>query len=239
MRVSPALRCAPAWLAPPLLVTLLATLLPTLLAACVTPPVEVPPPAPAASAPVPVAPAASAVVILVPAPVEPADQVSRQILGYHEQLRQMPAADLGNEITRLNAIVSANAAAAPTGAVLELALALSQQHNGGDVARAVQLLESVVKAGAPELQAWQPMARLLLARIAEQRRLEDAFNREAAQRRDQQRTLQQLNEKLEALKAIERSMTTRPGSGAAVVPVTPVPAASTAASAPPPAPKAP
>jgi hypothetical protein len=100
------------------------------------------------------------------------------------------------------------------------------------------LLESVVKAGAPELQPWQPMARLLLARVTEQRRLEDAFNREAAQRRDQQRTLQQLNEKLEALKAIERSMTTRPGSGAAAVPVTPVPAAPAAASAPS-APKAP
>jgi hypothetical protein len=226
MRVSPVLRCAPAWL-----VTLL-------LAACVTPPTDLPPPAPAASAPVPApAPAASAVVILVPAPVEPADQVSRQILGYHEQLRQMSAGDLGNEITRLNAIVSANSAAAPTGAVLELALALSQQHNGGDVARAAQLLESVVKAGAPELQPWQPMARLLLARIAEQRRLEDAFNREAAQRRDQQRTLQQLNEKLEALKAIERSMTTRPGPGAGTVPVTPLP--TPAAASAPAAPKAP
>lgn len=232
MRVSrPALRCAPAWLVTPLLAVSLA--------ACVTPPAELPPPAPAASAPVAApAPAASAVVIMVPSPPEPADQVSRQILGYHEQLRQMSAADLGNEITRLNAIVSANTSAAPTGAVLELALALSQQHNGGDVARAVQLLESVVKAGAPELQAWQPMARLLLARIGEQRRLEDALNREAAQRRDQQRTLQQLNEKLEALKAIERSMTTRPGPGAAAVPVTPVPAAASAAPAAP-APKAP
>jgi hypothetical protein len=226
MRVSPVLRCAPAWLGS------------LLLAACVTPP-ELPPPAPAASAPVVApAPAASAVVIMVQAPPEPADLVSRQLLSYHEQLRQMSAADLGNEITRLNAIVSANTSAAPTGAVLELALALSQQHNGGDVARAVQLLESVVKAGAPELQPWQPMARLLLARIVEQRRLEDAFNREAAQRRDQQRTLQQLNEKLEALKAIERSMTTRPGPGAAAVPVTPVPAAPSAASAAP-TPKAP
>jgi hypothetical protein len=234
MRVSPVLRCAPAWLVTPLL----AALLPVLLAACVTPPAELPPPAPAASAPMPApAPAASAVVIMVPAPVEPADQVSRQILGYHEQLRQMSAADLGNEITRLNAIVSANSAAAPTGAVLELALALSQQHNGGDVARAAQLLESVVKAGAPELQPWQPMARLLLARIAEQRRLEDAFNREAAQRRDQQRTLQQLNEKLEALKAIERSMTTRPGPGAGAVPVTPLP--TPAAASAPATPKAP
>jgi len=89
------------------------------------------------------------------------------------------------------------------------------------VARAQQLLESVVKAGATELQPWQPMARLLLARIAEQRRLEDAFNREATQRREQQRTLQQLNEKLEALKAIERSLNTRPQQSAAPVPASP------------------
>jgi len=209
------------------------------LTACVTPPAEPPAPAPAASAPPPApAPAASAVVIVMPAPPDPADQVARQILAYHEQLRQMSAADLGNEITRLNAVVSANASAAPTGAVVELALALAQQHNGGDVARAVQLLESVTRSSnGNELQAWQPMARLLLARIAEQRRLEDLYNREAARGRDQQRTLQQLNEKLEALKAIERSMTARPGAPPAA-PASPPPAAAPAASAAPP-PKAP
>jgi len=226
-RVRTALRCVAACLG---LVSL---------AACVTQPVEPPPPAPPASAPAPApAPPASPVVIVVPPQPEPADQVARQVLAYHEQLRQMSAADLGNEITRLNAVVSANAAAAPTGAVVELALALAQQHNGGDVARAVQLLESVVKVGgAPEQQPWQPMARLLLGRIAEQRRLEDLFNREAAQRRDQQRTLQQLNEKLEALKAIERSMTTRPGAPASAT--TPGAASAANAASAPAAPKAP
>jgi hypothetical protein len=181
------------------------------------------------------APASAPKVVLVPAPPpppEPADLAARRFLAYHEQIRQLSPGDLANEINRLNAVVSATATAAPADAVLELALALSQQHNGGDLARAVALLEPITKSSAPEMTPWQPLARLLLARVIEQRRLEDALARESARNRDQQRTLQQLNEKLEALKAIERSMTTRPAG----VPPAPAPAP---ASAPAPAPAAP
>jgi hypothetical protein len=62
------------------------------------------------------------------------------------------------------------------------------------------------------LLPWPPIANLLADRVAEQRRLEDQLDRMTTQRRDTQRTLQQLTEKLEALKAIERSMTARPPS---------------------------
>jgi hypothetical protein len=170
-------------------------------------PAPTPPPAPAE------APAAPPKVVVVPAPPpppEPADLSARRLLAYHEQIRQMSAQDLGNEINRLNGVVSATATAAPPDAVLELALALSHQRAGGDLARSVALLEPLTKSSAPELAPWQPLARLLLGRVQEQRRLEEALARETARNRDQQRTLQQLNEKLEALKAIERSMTTRP-----------------------------
>lgn len=197
------------------------------------------PPAPAPKpAPADVQPAAPKVV-LVPAPApppEPADVAARRFLAYHEQIRQMSPNDLANEINRLNGVVSATATAAPADAVLELALALAQQHNGGDLARAVALLEPLTKSSAPELAPWQPLARLLLARVVEQRRLEELVARESARNRDQQRTLQQLNEKLEALKAIERSMTSRP---AGVPPAPPGAAAPPPASAPAPAPAAP
>ncbi|MBC7996128.1 MAG: hypothetical protein H7Z15_23115, partial [Rhizobacter sp.] len=176
--------------------------------------------APAAkAAPVAAEPASAPVVVLVPAappPPDPADVAARRFLSYHEQLRQMSAFDLANEITRLNGVVSVTATAAPADAVLELSLALAHQHNPGDLARAVALLEPIGKSSAPELAPWQPLARLLLGRVTEQRRLEDQLAREVTQRRDQQRTLQQLNEKLEALKAIERSMTTRPPGGGSV-----------------------
>ncbi len=190
---------------------------------------------PAQTTPVVAAPASAPTVVLVPAPPpppDPTDVAARRFLSYHEQLRQLSAPDLANEITRLNGVVSVTATAAPADAVLELSLALAHQHNPGDLARAVALLEPISKSSAPELAPWQPLARLLLGRVAEQRRLEDQLAREVTQRRDQQRTLQQLNEKLEALKAIERSMTTRPPGGGSFP-------AAPGASAPPAAPRAP
>ncbi|MBX3625873.1 MAG: hypothetical protein KF892_12720 [Rhizobacter sp.] len=203
-----------------------------LLQACMSPPPKPVPPA----APVSVEAPAPKVVVLPapPAQPEPADVAARRLLAYHEQLRQLSPQDLANEINRLNAAVSATPTAAPPDAVLELALALAQQHNGGDVARAVALLEPIAKSSAPELAPWQPLARLLLGRVLEQRRLEDALNREATRNREQQRTLQQLNEKLEALKAIERSMANRPPSGGPAPAAPPAPAAQ-----PPAAPKTP
>lgn len=207
-----------------------------LLQACMSPPAK---PLPAAS-PAPVEAPVPKVVVLPapPAQPEPADLAARRLLAYHEQIRQLSPQDLANEINRLNAAVTATPTAAPPDVVLELALALAQQHNGGDVARAVALLEPITRSGAPELAPWQPLARLLLGRVLEQRRLEEALARETTRSRDQQRTLQQLNEKLEALKAIERSMANRPTGG------TPAPAAPPAAPAapaaqPPAAPKAP
>jgi hypothetical protein len=196
-----------------------------------------PPPAPPAPPPPPApAPAPTIVYVPVPSPQsDPADLAARRFLAYHDQLRQMSPADVTNEINRLNAVVSATATAAPADSVLELALALAQQRNGGDVARAIALLEPITKSSAPEMQPWQGLARLLLARVLEQRRLEDLLAREVAQRRDQQRNLQQLNEKLEALKAIERSMTTR-SPGANNPPAAGAPPAPPAASAQPPAP---
>ena len=44
----------------------------------------------------------------------------------------------------------------------------------------------------------------------EQRRLEDSLERQSQQLREHQRRIDQLNERLEAMRAIERSLTTRP-----------------------------
>jgi hypothetical protein len=143
----------------------------------------------------------------------PADLAARRLLEYHEQLRRMSAADLAAEIARLSALVaSGNPPASPADA-LALAVALAQQHNPGDLARAASLLEPIAQVSQAQPQPWQPLARLLQARISEERRLEEELERQASQRRDTQRTIQQLTEKLEALKAIERSMTAHPAAG--------------------------
>jgi len=176
---------------------------------------------PVATAPAPSAPAPVAAPVAEPAspanldPADAADQAARRLLFYHERLRQMAPNDVAAEIARLGAEVSPTDSTASPDAVLDLALALALQHNPGDLARAANLLEPITQTVKPELQPWQPMANLLAEHIAEQRRLEDQLERQAAQRRDTQRAIQQLSEKLEALKAIERSMTSRPPGTAA------------------------
>jgi hypothetical protein len=151
---------------------------------------------------------------------DPVDAAARRLLFYGEQLRQIAPGELGGEITRLQAALSTASPAGAPAATLELALALAQTRNPNDTARALSLLDPIAKAPTPEQQPWQGLARLLVMRIVEQRRLEEQLDRQAAQLRDAQRNVQQLNEKLEALKAIERSLNNRavpaptPSSGA-------------------------
>lgn len=209
------------------------------LAACTAlqpapPPAPVPPPPPA---PVPVPPPPPP----PPPPVaDPSEGVARRLLAYNEQLRQLSQAELGQELTRLNALVSANAQAASPQLVMELSLALTHARNNGDIARAAALLDPIVKSTNPDIAPWQPLARLLSVRLVEQRKLEEQLDRQGLQLRETQRNLQQTNDKLEALKAIERSLTARPPSAPVKSAATPPPAPSAPpAPAPAAAPKAP
>ncbi|HSM21606.1 MAG TPA: hypothetical protein VK876_05285 [Rubrivivax sp.] len=93
-------------------------------------------------------------------------------------------------------------------ATLENALMLAQTRQPYDLARAQVLLEPLAREGAPA--PWANLARLLQTRLADQRRLEEQAERQAQQLREQQRRLDQLASQLAALKAIERSLATRP-----------------------------
>jgi|GEM_PF-523909 len=208
------------------------------LAACTAlqpapPPAPVPPPPPA-PAPVPPPPPPPP-----PPVVDPSEGVARRLLAYNEQLRQMSQAELGQELTRLNALVSANAQAASPQLVMELSLALTHARNNGDIARAAALLDPIVKSTNPDIAPWQPLARLLSVRLVEQRKLEEQLDRQGLQLREAQRNLQQTNDKLEALKAIERSLTARPPSAPVKPAAPPPPPAPSAPPAPAPASKAP
>jgi hypothetical protein len=145
-----------------------------------------------------------------PAKPEPADAASRRFIAYNDQLRQLQPPELAAEVARLNNVLATQGAATSPADILELALALSQTRNNGDLGRAMALVDPIAKSSAQEVQPWQGLARLLATRFAEQRRLEDIIERQNNQLRDAQRNLQQANEKLEALKAIERSITARP-----------------------------
>lgn len=163
----------------------------------------------AASSPVPPPPAAP------PAP----DAVTR-VLAYAERVRTMPPIELNQELARLAAPAEVNAPASQ----VQLSLVLSQLRQLPELIRGQELLAKVLANGGTDAQPLHPLARLLAFRYGEQRRIEDQLEKERQQTREVQRRLDQTNERLEALKAIERSLTTRPPPPTPA----PVPAASAA-----------
>lgn len=180
-----------------------------LLAACAPlPPVQdiVPTPVPPQLVPAPTLPPAASAPPASPA--SPADIATRETLAFHDQMRQLPAPELVKELARLG-----DPPAGPR-AVVQAAVLLGLTRNNGDLGRALGLLDPLLRSPTPEAAPWQPVARLLAARYADQRRLEEQLERQNQQARDNQRKIEQLNEKLEALKAIERSITNRPGGSA-------------------------
>ncbi|MBS4017404.1 MAG: hypothetical protein KGZ68_04115 [Dechloromonas sp.] len=96
-------------------------------------------------------------------------------------------------------------------AQLRLALLLAQPRAGnGDLARALTLAEAVVKSTHPSAPAVRPLAALLAEQLLERQRLEQQVERQSAQLRDSQRRVGELQEKLERLANIERSLPGRP-----------------------------
>jgi DNA repair ATPase RecN len=134
----------------------------------------------------------------------PADAVA-VMLDYADRVQLMSPAELGQEITRFGD------SATPADQV-QLSLALSQLHQLPELVRAQELLGRVLANAGEQAQPLQPLSRLLSSRYGEQRRLSDLLDKQTQQTREVQRRLDQTNERLEALKAIERSLTSRPPS---------------------------
>ena len=166
-----------------------------------------------AQAPAPQTPATTPVQTPAAVPPEtlntqapPPPDMLTSLLTYSERVRQLNAADLAAEIA-----VQGDPGNAPTRQV-QLALALMHSPQAVDTARALGLLQRVVGNPAPEAAPLKPLARLLAHQLMEQRRLEDNLERQSQQLREHQRRIDQLSERLEAMRAIERSLTTRPPS---------------------------
>ncbi|CAN5788616.1 hypothetical protein BH11PSE8_BH11PSE8_08010 [soil metagenome] len=176
-----------------------------LLSACET--LKPPPPPPPPPEPV-IREVQVPVEVFVKVPeVSPADTAARNFFAYFDRARQMAPSELGREFQRLDPPTNA-------AAVLEMATALGQTRNPSDTVRALGLLEPLLKSTDPQMAPYQPLARLLAARYNEQRRLEDHIERQNQQLKDSQRKQEQLQQQLEALKAIERSLTARRSAAA-------------------------
>lgn len=156
-------------------------------------------------------PAVTALPDITPPPaseVAPLPDPVRGVLEQTDRIVGLSAPDLSKEIARLSAVEEAK----PENPLL-LAIALSHTRQAVDTARALGLVQRVLdKNVSEEARALHPLARLVEARLLQQRRLEDQVEKQSQQLRDAQRRNDQLNERLEAVRAIERSLTTRPAS---------------------------
>ncbi|MDA7415606.1 hypothetical protein PGB34_04460 [Xenophilus arseniciresistens] len=167
-------------------------------AAAATPAAQPAPPAPPALRPVEAEPQAPATQMQPRAPGPLSN-----MLAHADRVRSLSPADLSAEIARLGDAASAPGAN-PT-LVMQHAIALAQTRNAPDLARALGLMQRVASDNSEAGLALQPLARLLAARYQEQRRVEEDRDRQAQQVKEAQRRIDQLTDRLEALRAIERS----------------------------------
>jgi len=174
-----------------------------LLSACTTPPAPplIPPPP---------------TIVAVFAPAAPSEIDA--LLAYHQSLRELPTADLARELVYLQAQPKSAQIA------LQKAMVLGAIHANGDLARAQGHVDGVLKSSEPDALALKPLAQLLAANYAEMRRQGEQADKFSQQAREQQRRIDQLNDTLEALKAIERTLPTRPSNGTTGAPAASAPA---------------
>ena len=187
-----------------------------LLGACTTAPPSLEPPvqtartneppmtAPMAASPDAAAPSLLPALPVLPRPPKPrTPDATATVLAWADRAHTLGNTELIQEISRLNDLPDSQRSATTD---LQLAIALGLTKVPSDLPRAQALVQKVQAASTDEAQALQPLARLIGARLAEQKRLEELLDKQATQMRDQQRRLDQLNERLEAMRAIERSL---------------------------------
>jgi hypothetical protein len=196
---------------------------PMLLAACSAPPK----PPPQAVAVVPAPPPPPPVTPVEAEPMAPATQPAlvftqltqgpvAALLAYADRVRPLGGNELAAELARLG-----DPGDAPL-SQMQVALVLAQTRVPADLVRAIGLMQRVAANPSADAQPLQPLARALAARYQEQRRVEDDRERQAQQLRDSQRRIEQLNDRIEALRAIERSFA-RPNSPPPAPPPAPAP----------------
>ncbi|MCC2634719.1 MAG: translation initiation factor-like protein [Ramlibacter sp.] len=180
------------------------------LGACAVPAPAPPPPAPApapASEPMrvmvlPAPPQAAAAPPAATAPAVPPARVHpvETAVSYADRVRALAPAEVAQEVQRLG-----DSSYTPARAI-QLALALGQARTPASATRAQALLQRLLADTSEDARGLHGFARLLLAQMAEQRRVEEQAERLAQQLREAQRRIDQLNERLEAVRAIERSL---------------------------------
>ncbi len=130
-------------------------------------------------------------------------EATATLLRYADRVRALAPTELALEIAALG-----DPGTEPL-RQMQLAVALMHSNQPVETARALGLMQRVAANKASNATPYRALARLIAHRLMEQRKLEEAVDRQAQQLREQQRRIEQLNERLEAMRAIERSLNNR------------------------------
>lgn len=152
-----------------------------------------------------------------------------KVLEQADRLRGLSAPELARELELLAGLNDGPLRQA------QLAAALLLTRVPSDAQRAQALLQQLLERSDAEAASLHPLARLLLAQQAELRRGEEQQERQAQQLRDAQRRIDQLNDRLEAVRALERSLGQRNAPATPIAPASPASPAAPAGSTTPPA----
>lgn len=140
---------------------------------------------------------------VVKKPVRVDETTPEAALTYNHGLSKMTAAELGRERMVLNAVPQT-----PYTQV-RMAMLLGHPRVQQDLGKALALLDSVLKSSDSAAVPFHPLARLLSDNYIERARLESQLDKQGQQMKDSQRKATELQEKLDSLADIERTLTPR------------------------------
>lgn len=123
------------------------------------------------------------------------------LLAYYQSLRVLSPQALTSELQALLARPGGDAML-----TMRKAMALGMTRDPNDLVRAQSELRLVLNSASNSAAKLKPLATLLMGNYADMRRLGESADKAGQQLRETQRRLEQLNEKLEALKNIERTL---------------------------------
>jgi len=137
---------------------------------------------------------------------------NRETSDIGELLEIQHHARLMNSGELVKAIADLNLQPTRPGAQVEKAIFYANLHSAGDLQRAQNLLDQILKSTDSEAERYKPMAAVLTMMYADMMRLDENIDKLTQQARDNQKHVDQLAEKLEALKNIERNLPARAGT---------------------------
>ena len=133
---------------------------------------------------------------------EDAGQVA--MLAYYQMLQRMTAAQISRERMLLAALPST------PNTQIRVAMVLGHPRGQQDLVRALAQLDAVLKSVEPDAVSLHPLARLLAENYGERQKLETQVDKLGQQLKESQRKAVELQEKIDGLADIERTLPQRP-----------------------------